>query len=375
MLVTDVEAYVVNVPLRNPFASSFETKTGNTRTVVRLRTDDGVEGWGETMHGQPVAALVRGLASEVLGRSPFDLEAFHRRVHMVPFFHGYLGYAAIAALDVACWDLIGKATGRPLVDLLGGRYRDTVPLTALVTRADGDASPEDLPDAIARHTAQVVETGGFEAVKLKGTADVPGDVRILQALRAALPHTALRVDPNAAWSVQDTVSAGAAIEALELEYLEDPCEGIEGMAAVHERVRVPLCTNMCVVRFEDFAPAIRARAVDIIHGDVFKWGGVAATKALAAHCETFALGMNMHSGGELGIATAAHLAVVGSTPALNRAIDSMYYLHSDDIITAPLPVDAGRIPVPTAPGLGVTVDLDKLQHYTALNQSEGDIGL
>src|SRR5690606_30394981 len=175
---------------------------------------------------------------------------------MVPFFHGYLGYAAIAALDVACWDLIGKATGRPLVDLLGGRFRDTVPLTALVTRADGGDVPDDeLPDAIARHTARVVETGGFDAVKLKGTSDVAGDVRILEARRDALPRTALRVDPNAAWSVQDTVSAATAIEALELEYLEDPCEGIEGMSAVHERVRVPLCTNMCVVRFEDFAPA------------------------------------------------------------------------------------------------------------------------
>lgn len=376
MLVTEVETYVVNVPLRNPFASSFETKTGNTRTVVRLRTDDGLEGWGETMHGRPVAALVRRMAAEVLGHSPFDLEAFHRRVHMVPFFHGYLGYAAIAALDVACWDLIGKATGRPLVDLLGGRVRDTVPITALVTRADGgDAPPAGLPEAIARHAVQVVQSGGFQAVKLKGTSDVRGDLRILRALREALPDVALRVDPNAAWSVQDTISAAAAIEALDLEYLEDPCEGIEGMSAVRSRVRVPLCTNMCLVRFEDFAPAVRAGAVDIIHGDVFKWGGVAATKALAAHCGTFSLGMNMHSGGELGPATAAHLAVVGSTPLLSRAIDSMYYLHGDDIISAPLPVEGGRITVPDSPGLGVTVDPDKLEHYAALNEREGDIGV
>ncbi|MQA78681.1 MAG: isomerase [Streptosporangiales bacterium] len=374
MRVTDVEVHVVNVPLRNPFASSFETKTGNTRTVVRLRTDDGLEGWGETMAGRPVAALVGELAAELLDRSPFDLEAFHRRVHMVPFFHGYLGYAAIAALDVACWDLIGKATGRPLVDLLGGRFRETVPLTALVTRADtGDAAPERLPETLAQHAARVVESTGFRAVKLKGTSDVRGDVAILRALRTALPDIALRVDPNAAWSVQDTVSAAAAIEELDLEYLEDPCAGIEGMSAVHERVRVPLCTNMCVVRFEDFAPAVRARAVDIVHGDVFKWGGVAVTKALAAHCETFSLGMNMHSGGELGVATAAHLALVGSTPVLDRSIDSMYYLHSDDIVTEPFTVAGGALAVPHAPGLGVTVDEDKLGHYAELNRTQGDL--
>lgn len=376
MLVTDAEVHVVNVPLRNPFASSFETKTGNTRTVVRLRTDDGVEGWGETMHGQPVAALVRGLVEHLRGGSPFELEAFHRRTHMVPFFHGYLGYAAIAALDVACWDIIGKVTGRPLVDLLGGRVRDRVPLTALVTRADaGGVAAADLPRALAEHAARVVDGASFGAVKLKGTGDVAGDVRILRALREALPHISLRVDPNAAWSVQETVRHGRGIEKLDLEYLEDPVEGIEGMAAVHERVRVPLCTNMCVVRFEDFAPAVRQHAVDVVHGDVFKWGGVAATKALAAHCETFSLGMNMHSGGELGVATAAHLAVVGSTPVLDRAIDSMYYLHSDDIVTTPLELVDGALAVPDAPGLGVEVDEDKLRHYAELNAREGDIGL
>jgi glucarate dehydratase len=129
---------------------------------------------------------------------------------------------------------------------------------------------------------------------------------------------------------------------------------------------------MCVVAFEDFAPAMRLGAVDVIHGDVYKWGGIKATKDLAAHCETFGLGMNLHSGGELGIATAAHLAVVASTPVLNRAIDSMYYLHDDDIID-PIPLHDGRLSVPDGPGLGVRVDEDKLAHYAALNAREGDL--
>lgn len=195
---------------------------------------------------------------------------------------------------------------------------------------------------MAEHAVRVVTEGGFTAVKLKGTRDWEGDVAILRAVRAALPEVNLRVDPNAAWSVPDSVRAGIALEELDLEYLEDPCTGIEGMSQVKAKVRIPLCTNMCVVRFEEFAPAVRLNAVDVIHGDVYKWGGIAATKALAAHCETFGLGMNLHSGGELGIATAAHLAVVASTPVLSRAIDSMYYLHADDIIE-PLHLENGRI--------------------------------
>ncbi|WIX77625.1 enolase C-terminal domain-like protein [Amycolatopsis carbonis] len=373
MKITDVDVQVVNLPLTNPFTSSFETKTGETRTVVRLRTDTGVEGWGETMWGRPVAELTRQLGAELVGQSPFALEAFHRRHHMVPFFHGYLGYAALAALDVACWDVMGKATGQRVTDLLGGPVREEVPITALVTRADAPgAQGLELAQGIAEHAAKVVAEGGFTAVKLKGTTDVFGDVKIMRELRRALPEVQLRVDPNAAWSVPDSIRAGLALEELDLEYLEDPCVGIEGMSQVRAKVRIPLCTNMCVVRFEEFAPAVRLGAVDVIHGDVYKWGGIAATKALAAHCETFGLGMNLHSGGELGIATAAHLAVVASTPVLSRAIDSMYYLHVDDIVQ-PLHLEAGRLRVPTGPGLGVEVDEDKLAFYTAKNAAEGDL--
>ncbi|MFF4597978.1 mandelate racemase/muconate lactonizing enzyme family protein [Amycolatopsis sp. CA-161197] len=373
MKITDVDVQVVNLPLTNPFTSSFETKTGETRTVVRLRTDTGVEGWGETMWGRPVAELTRQLGKELVGQSPFALEAFHRRHHMVPFFHGYLGYAALAALDVACWDVMGKATGQRVTDLLGGPVREEVPITALVTRADAPgAQGRELAQGIAEHAAKVVAEGGFTAVKLKGTTDVFGDVEIMRELRRALPDVQLRVDPNAAWSVPDSIRAGLALEELDLEYLEDPCVGIEGMSQVRAKVRIPLCTNMCVVRFEEFAPAVRLGAVDVIHGDVYKWGGIAATKALAAHCETFGLGMNLHSGGELGIATAAHLAVVASTPVLSRAIDSMYYLHVDDIVQ-PLHLEAGRLRVPTGPGLGVEVDEDKLAFYAAKNAAEGDL--
>ncbi|NED99232.1 mandelate racemase/muconate lactonizing enzyme family protein [Phytoactinopolyspora halotolerans] len=373
MQIRSVDVWVVNLPLTNPFTSSFETKTGETRTVVRIRLDDGIEGWGETMWGQPVAALARRLGDELVGTSPFDLEAFHARNAMVPFFHGYLGYAALAALDVACWDAIGKITAQPLVNLLGGRVRDRVPLTALVTRADApDAADRDLPRALAEHAAAVVDGGGFTAVKLKGTRDVFGDVAILRAIRDRLPEVNLRVDPNAAWSVPDSIRAGVQLEDVDLEYLEDPCTGLEGMAQVRSKVRIPLCTNMCVVRFEDFAPAVRLGSVDIIHGDVYKWGGITVTKNLAAHCSTFGLGMNLHSGGELGIATAAHLAVVGSTPILDRAIDSMYYLHADDIIE-PLELADGSLTVPTGPGLGVNVDEDKLGYFAALNDKEGDL--
>jgi len=373
--ITDVTTWVVNVPLVNPFTSSFETKAGTTRTVVRLRTDDGLEGWGETMSGQPVSALVERLTPQLVGYSAFDLEAMHQRLAMVPFFYGYHGYAAIAGLDVACWDLIGKASDQPLVNLLGGVVRERIGLTALVTRSDaGRANDADLPRAVGDRAAEVVGEYGFESVKLKGTVDASGDAAIMAAIRERLPGAGIRVDPNAAWSVHESVTAGRRMEPLELEYLEDPCPGLEGMRRVRQQVRIPLCTNMCVVRFDDVAPAARMDAVDIVHGDVFKWGGVRQTKNLAQHCDSFGLGMNMHSGGELGLSTAVHLAVVASTPQLSYAIDSMYYLLADDIATEPLVLTDGALSVPRdRPGIGVAIDEEKLERYAEANAVDGDI--
>lgn len=167
---------------------------GMTDDPSTARPDPGELSTRATELGRAIRAFAEA-TPDPIGTSPFALESFHRKQHMVPFFHGYLGYAAIAALDVACWDTMGKSTGHSLTDLLGGAVRGTIPLTALVTRADGAT-----PEALAEHATRVVAEGGFRAVKLKGTGDVDGDVANLRALRAALPETELRVDPNTAWS-------------------------------------------------------------------------------------------------------------------------------------------------------------------------------
>lgn len=373
--IVDVTTWVVNVPLTTTFTSSLGQKQGTTRTVVRLRTDDGAEGWGETMNGRPVAALIDKLASIVTEHGPFELESLRRKFKWVPFYYGYLGYAAIAGIDVACWDLIGKLTSQPVTNLIGGYVREQVPITGLVTRGLAQGVPAtDIPRALA-DTAERLTSEGFTAIKVKGSSNVSDDLRIMEALRERLPESKLRVDPNGAWSLPDAIEAAARTEVLTLEYLEDPCWGLEAMSALREKVRAPFCTNMCVVRFEEIAPAVRLKAIDVLHGDVFKWGGIGPTKNLASHCQTLGWGMNLHSGGELGLSTAAHLAVVASTPIITYAMDSMYYLIDGDILTERLPLDSGSLKAPAGPGLGVEVDQDKLSHYAKRNDEEGDYTL
>src|SRR5262249_22751562 len=159
------------------------------------------------------------------------------------------------------------------------------------------------------------------------------DAALCEAVRRAVgDQIAIRLDPNAAWSVSESIRVGRRLEASRLEWLEDPCSGLHGMSRVRENVRLPLCTNMCVVRLEDVIPAVRLNAVDVIHADVHKWGGVTPTRQLATLCANFGIGMSMHSGGEAGVSTACHLQVAAAIPEINHAIDSMQALLGDDIV-------------------------------------------
>lgn len=372
MRVVAIDTWVVNVPLRVAFASSFERKSGTTRTIIRVTTEDGSVGWGETMHGRPTRALVERIKENFIGLDPRATGEVARRSAMVPFFHGYLGYCAIAGIEMAFFDLVGKATGTPLHLMLGGALVEEIPITALLTRAEvPDATPSELPVALARAGATMIAEGGFRSLKFKGSVDPRFDVAVMRELRRALPETGLRVDPNAIWSVPDSLWAARELEELNLEYLEDPCEGIEGMARVAAVTRTPLCTNMCVVRREDFAPAVRANAVQVVHADPHKWGGIHASVAMHAVCRAFGLGVGLHSGGELGISMACDLAIAAAL-GIDYPADAMYYLLTEDVVTEPLTLGGGAIGVPQGPGLGVQVDLEKLADFAARNEAEGD---
>ena len=153
-----------------------------------------------------------------------------------------------------------------------------------------------------------------------------------------------------------------------LEYLEDPAAGIDGMAEVRKRllaegIDMPLATNMCVVEFGQIAEAVRKDAVQVILGDHHFWGGLRATQELGRLCQTFDLGMSMHSNSHLGISLMAMVHVASVTANLTYDVDTHYpWLHDEDEIVAggKIPFTNGAITVPDAPGLGIEVDRDAL---------------
>lgn len=272
--------------------------------------------------------------------------------------------------DVACLDIRGKAAGVPVSDLLGGRVRDAVPYSAyLFYKWAGH--PDDEPDrfgaaldpaGIVEQAGLLIDEYGFESIKLKGGVYPPDEeIAAIRALHEAFPGLPLRLDPNAAWTVETSIRVGRELDGV-LQYLEDPTPGIPGMSEVAAKVPMPLATNMCVVTPEHFPPAMAARAIGVLLLDHHYWGGLVRSSHIAAMCDAFGLAMSMHSNSHLGISLAAMTHLAAATPNLTFASDTHTpWQNGQDVIQpGALEFTNGAVPVPTAPGLGVDLDRDAL---------------
>jgi glucarate dehydratase len=231
------------------------------------------------------------------------------------------------------------------------------------------------PAGIVRQARTMVDRYGFTALKLKAGVFPPEEeIAAMHALRSEFPDMPLRIDPNAAWTVETSIRVGKELDGV-LEYLEDPTPGIEGMAAVRRAVGMPLATNMCVVSFADVAPAVEAGAVDVILSDHHFWGGLRRSQFLAGITETFGLRLSMHSNSHLGISLAAMVHLASATPNLDYACDTHWPWKDpaeDVIVSGALSFKDGAVDVPTGPGLGVEVDRDALER---LHRQYLDCGL
>ncbi|HTD47703.1 MAG TPA: enolase C-terminal domain-like protein [bacterium] len=363
MRITALEAIPVAVPdppLRNSWgvhAPYF------LRTILRLRTDEGLTGLSETYGPDAVTPLELDRARQVVvGQRPSDVQRFALR----------LGSPAISgAIEVACLDLIGRATGSRVCDLLGGPVRDRVAFSAyLFFKYAGEDGwgVVGSPDEMVGLADQFVERFGFTTLKVKGGVLPPlQEIDTMMLLRRRFgPDVALRLDPNAVWSVETSLRVAYELgrSGVWLEYLEDPTEGIAGMARVRERVTMPLATNMCVTRWEDIAPAVDARAVDVILSDHHAWGGLRACQDLGRICATFHLGIGMHSNSHLGISMAAMIHLASVVPTMAAASDTHYpWLTKDILAGGPFRFDGGTLSVPAGPGLGVELDDEQVAEY------------
>jgi glucarate dehydratase len=228
-------------------------------------------------------------------------------------------------------------------------------------------------DQLVKHARELKKKYGFHTHKLKGGVFPPDyDLECYRAVAAALPGDRVRFDPNAVWTTEQAVRFGRAIEDLDNDYLEDPVFGLTGMRHAREKLRIPLATNTVVVNFEQLAANVLDRAVDVILLDTTFWGGIRPCVKAAGICETFQLGVAVHSSGELGIQLATMLHLGAVMPNLAFAADAHYHHLLDDVIEGgKLEYEHGSIRVPNGPGLGVRLDRAKLAQYAELYRELG----
>ena len=359
------------------------------RTVVELKTDDGLTGLAEVPGSVAVDAALAAVRDVVIGADPRNWHGLRARLaeRCSPEtsvsrgdkpWDGRTRVQVYSALDVACLDIQGKAFGVPVAALLGGVVRERVPYSAyLFYKYEGaggalafGTDPEATGWAAARQAAALDPAGvvaqaqamvkefGFESIKLKGGVFEPAqEVAAMKALHEAFgPGVPLRLDPNALWTVETSIKYGREMEGI-LEYLEDPCRTQEGMAAVRRALKTPLATNMCTTSFDDLPGSVKHASEDIILTDHHYWGGLRASMELAAHCRIFSRGVSMHSNNHGGISLAAMTHLGAAMPNLSYALDTHYPWQWEDIIIGGrMKIEGGCVALPKGAGLGVELD-------------------
>ncbi|MGC0252191.1 enolase C-terminal domain-like protein [Pseudactinotalea sp. Z1748] len=367
------------------------------RTIVIIRMADGTYGLGETYGDAQHIDRCRRVAAQLRGVDVFNIAAVHRAVRAAladdpgTGGHGMSGMVTgsdtvdrvFSPFEVAILDLQGKITGRPVVDLLGGAFRDRVPFSGYLfykwagfPGAQPDEWGEALtPGQIVAQAHRMVQGWGFRSLKLKGGVLGPdAEAETIEQLRREFPQMPLRLDPNGAWTVPTAMQT---IERLAdvLEYIEDPTVGMDGLAEVARAGSLPVATNMYVVAFAHLPEAIASKCVDVILSDHHFWGGLRRSQELNAICKAFGIKLSMHSNSHLGISLAAMVHLAAATDNLNYACDTHWPWKDpeEDVVDAEhaLPFVDGSIAVPGRPGLGVELDEARL---AAMNQLYAECG-
>ena len=379
MKIVDLRATTVTVPLEAPLRHANGCHWGRfVRTIVEVETDDGLIGLGEMGGGgESAEAAFHALKSYLVGHDPARLEEL-RFLIANPTASLYNNRTQmLAALEFACLDILGQKWGASVSEILGGRLRDRVPFASYLffrypnprTKQGEVRTVEQLVDS----ARELKKLHGFASHKLKGGVFHPEyELECYRALASALEGERFRFDPNGVWSTETSIWFGQQIEHIRNDYLEDPVFGLNGMRRVREKVRMPLATNTVVVNFEQLAANVLNTAVDVVLLDTTFWGGIRACVKAAGICETFQLGVAVHSSGELGIQLATMLHLGAVIPNLSFAADAHYHHLTDDVIEGgKLKYENGAIAVPTAPGLGVKLDRDKVAEYRELYRRLG----
>lgn len=359
MRIVGLSLFQVDLPLRE---GSYNWSGGKSvqvfdSTVVRLTTDTGLEGFGEVCPLGPVylPSYAEGartgiieLAPEVLGLDPRQLDVVNAAMDRAMKGHPYVK----SAIDVACWDLLGQATGLPISELLGGR----IGADFVLYRAISQESPEGMADKVAEYRRE-----GYRRFQLKVGDTVDADVERIRTVAAALsPGDVLIADANTGWLRHEALRVARAVRDVDV-YIEQPCVSYEECLGVRRQISHPFVLDESVDSVGMLVRAHSDRAADVVNLKISKLGGLTRARQARDLCVSLGLGLTIEDtwGGDIATAAIAHLAHSTPTRNLFTATDFNSYVTVSIAEEAPRRVE-GRMSAPVGAGLGVRPRMDVL---------------
>lgn len=369
MKIIRIETIPIRVPLKPQFA--IRSGRGGAHTVspfliVKIHTDDGLVGIGEASctprwsgEDQFTAQhlIQTYLAPLLVGENPLAIEDLTKKFRLA--FAG--NFFTKAAVEMALWDIAGKAAGKPVCELLGGKVREFVPTKWSVSGVEPEKAAEIARWAVAQ---------GFKAMKVKVGIEPEADVARVRAVREAIGEKIkLGVDANGGWAFDVAVKTIQRLCEFGIYFAEQPVspEDVAEMAEIREKISVPLLADESVGTLQDAKTLFRLDAADAFSIYVGKAGGIGPAKQIADFAKSAGLKCTVGSNLELGVGSAAmtHLALASAgICAEDYPCDIIGpFFYEDDIVIEPLPIRAGEARANSKPGLGVELDEEKMRRY------------
>jgi L-Ala-D/L-Glu epimerase len=363
MKIAKLEFIPINIPYTHREVSSQVNRDGVSDAVIKATTDDGLVGWGEACSGANLASVeeaLRAMEPFVLGRSPWTSEAiradlWHKGIWM---FRKPTANFAYAGIDMALWDICGKACGQPLYNLFGGRVREAANYFYYLARGDEASLVDQCRDGMAR---------GYRVFYLKVGLDIRTEIEMVRIVRAAIgPESRLRLDANGAWTVNQALRNLNLLDEFRIDFIEQPVsqDPVINMQEVRARSCVAVCANEGMWTAEDAYQQITRRTADVYCFSSYWVGSLAQFQRLCRVAAMEGLQICKHTHGEFGIAAAAAHHILLTLPNVVDGNQQTAQMMCDDILKQPLPISTGpEWGVPEGAGLGIEVDEDKLRHY------------
>lgn len=381
--IVEVKAHYLRAELAAPFGWSVYMTPIRQALLVEVRTDDGLIGWGESGSGtlsRAGAVFVEDvLAPLAVGEDPFNLDRIAQKVSATldrAGWTGDFGVQAWSGLEVALWDVMGKAVGRPVSQLLGGRVRDRVMAYATGLYYVPTASD---PTAARQEEARGYVATGYQAMKMKVGGLEPGDdLREVAGIRKAIgDDILLMADANCAYDSRTAMMVGRHLAELGLAWFEEPVQrgDLEGYLEVKRALSISITGGEHLGGLDAFREYVSRRVVDVLQPDVANCGGLSASRRIAALAQAFHVRVFPHVWGTpVAVAAGLHFAAtlpstpptMTPTPLAQEPLfefDSTPHPIRDAMSTDALRPKDGWLTVPDGPGLGVEVDPDVLRHF------------